>query len=105
MKSKDNDQLDSELNALLGPLKNAKAGDARLEMWRAVVDEELARDRARDANVVTVSFNRRVIEWVVAASIGFVVAAAWMGFSQKESQADYFSGVDATEMHLVAKSD
>lgn len=105
MKSKDNDQLDSELNALLGPLKNAKAGDARLEKWRAVVDEELARDRARDANVVTISFNRRVIEWVVAASIGFVVAAAWMGFSQKESQADYFSGVDATEMHLVAKSD
>jgi hypothetical protein len=105
MKSKDNDQIDSELNALLGPLKNAKAGDARLETWRAVVDEELARDRASGANEVTISFNRRVIEWVVAASIGFVVATAWMGFSQKESQADYFSGVDATEMHLVAKSD
>lgn len=105
MKNKDNNQIDAELDALLSPLKEIKASDARLEKWRQLVDEELSIGRTGEAKVVTISFNRRVIEWAVAASIGFVVAAAWMGLSKKESAEDYFSGVDATEMHLVAKSD
>lgn len=105
MNNNANDQIESEMNELLGPLKNVKASEARLEKWRQLVDEELAINRASGAKVVTISFNRRVIEWVVAASIGFVLAASWMGLSKKESPEDYFSGVDATEVHLVAKSD
>jgi hypothetical protein len=105
MKDNRDDQTDAEWKTLLSPLQNVEAGRDRLERWRGVVEEEFARDHRVGANVVTVSFNRRVAEWAIAASIGFVMAAAWMGFSDEESHVDYFSGIDATEMHLVAKSD
>ena len=105
MINNDNDYIDSEMKELLSPLKTVKAGEARLETWRRAVDLELSSARPAGAKLMTISLNRRVIEWAVAASIGFVVAAAWMGLSQKENETDYFSGIDATEMHLVAKSD
>jgi hypothetical protein len=105
MKNNNNDQIDSEMKELLSPLKNVKAGEARLEKWRRAVDQELSCDPSIGAKLMTISLNRRVIEWAIAASIGFVVAATWKGLSKKESEADYFSGIDATEMHLVAKSD
>ena len=105
MTDKDNNQINLEMNELLSPLTNVAVRQDKLEKWRLAVDKELASDCLADVKVTTHPFSRRLIEWAVAASIGFVVATAWKGLSQKESEKDYFSDIDATELHFVAKSD
>lgn len=105
MTHNDNEQFDSDLDRLLAPLKNVSVEHSRLDKWQKAIDHEIARESSSRISIKAISLKRRMIEWAVAASIGFVVAAAWMNITAKENDEKYFSGIDATEMHLVAKSD
>jgi hypothetical protein len=104
-KNDENEQLDLELEQLLSPIRNFRAEQTRIEKWQQVVDLELSKTRFAKPNVDTFSLRRRAIEWAVAASFGFVLATAWLNLAKIESEESALSGFDATELHLVAKSD
>ena len=97
MKSTDKDR-DLELDALLAPLRGANPNQNMLHAWENLGVNQKRFQTARP-------FTKRIIEWSIAAAVGFT--AATIVFRHSNSHADdrqeYFADVDATEMHLVAK--
>jgi hypothetical protein len=116
-----NDKRDLDLDDLLAPLRTAQPGDLATARWQKAIQS--ARTQPSSAQ----RWGRRVLEWAVAASIGFGVATTFSksGISlfadpaqraikmtvvqqnaagRDESDKNYFD-MDATDVYLVAKSE
>jgi hypothetical protein len=111
---------DMELDKLLAPLREAGPGDLATERWQKAVQV------TRQASSVKRRWLKRGLEWAVAASIGFGVATALMqarvimsADQPRHIEMHMFTGpvsaatdkgnenyydMDATDVHLVAKS-
>lgn len=93
-----NKDRDEELDTLLEPLRTEHPGDRQIEGW-------LTRLRREGRQSWQARLIARTTEWAVAASIGFFVAMA-MGQGGLTQDADVskedYSGIDATQMQLVA---
>ncbi len=93
---------DEELDLLLAPLRKPHPSDSIKDQWlRSITHKKQAQS--------PVSIKRRLVEWSIAASIGFVAASLFFKYKDHQDFAssnnqEYFD-LDATEMHLVAKSD
>ncbi len=89
---------DPELDSLLAPLRGPTPNQNMLNSWENLGPSQ---NRPRASYPLT----RKIIEWSIAAAVGFT--AATIVFRNSNSGNDdsqkYFSDVDATEMHLVAK--
>jgi len=105
---KERDQeRDKELDGILDPLRSIEPDQHTVARWAKVIHHEAGRKSfAENARKIPKS-----VEWFVAASIGFLTAMAMERFVDSRSNsngriADYnnevYSGVDATEMILVA---
>jgi hypothetical protein len=105
MKDKDKNR-DQELDGLLNAFRKEDPGLEDFERWSKAVNNELSTDRFEIKRRMP-----RLMEWAIAASVGFFIAIALEktsvsdpGFKNSEIKnysADY-SGIDATEMKLVA---
>jgi hypothetical protein len=106
MKDNNHRDRDLELDALLSPLRAVQPGEFRLTAWQRAV-ERVRREAVRRPKTF------RLVEWAVAASVGFMLAtmlnglrATPAGESEMASHwgSEEFGGVDATEIRFVAKS-
>jgi hypothetical protein len=91
-------QRDQELDALLEPLRASNPDDITTARWQAALRAEKSASRKRRLS--------RIVEWALAASFGFVLAVVVgrFGADHKHEETAY-SGIDATEMRLVANTE
>lgn len=97
---------DQELETLLAPLRDESPSEEMLARWSAAV-------RSADKDMEPRPRNR-IVEWAIAASIGFAAASA-LGLLKRHvptetqdpigiaAEHSGYNGIDATEMKLVAK--
>ena len=108
MNDENNNGRDPELDLLMAPLRNKQPTNDMKSRWKTAIAVELRASAKKMPSSGTGTNYRRITEWLVAASIGFVLASAISKFqpdNQKEdSTSEFFAGIDATEMHLIAKS-
>ena len=101
-------QRDQELDAMLASLRGAMPKTTDIDNWSAAVEEELVSKRFAQPRRMP-----RVIEWAIAASVGFFIALAFGKINAKygsenehdgmnRASQEIYSGVDATEMKLIA---
>jgi hypothetical protein len=102
---------DGELDELLAPLQAVEPSAAVIEDWQKMVRTNplFADPASRQFRAQPVGISRRIIEWAVAASIGFAVGAYFMNRNEVpktafQAPAENIGEMDATEMVLVAKS-
>lgn len=102
---------DPELDEMLKPLGTTSPTSSLQNRWSALVANEMAGQPGKPQTKISPMrpLVRRSIEWAIAASIGFVAATVLLKNQPMDSdhspRAQLFSGLDATEMHLMAKSE
>jgi hypothetical protein len=90
-------ERDKELDSLLSPLESVRPSDIQIAKWRAALK--------REANQTGRRRLPRVGEWLLAASAGFLLAIILGQLNGSDHDTTAYSGVDATQMRLVANQD
>ncbi|NBW80880.1 hypothetical protein EBR21_03915 [bacterium] len=106
---------DDELEEMLSPLRAFQPDEASLARWQSKIHLHQETRNAVTKNIRGKHpLARRGAEWLIAASIGFIISTAILGrdkfktveVTQTESAINSENNfdVDATELRLVAKS-
>lgn len=108
MNDVNNNGRDPELDLLIAPLRDKQPTDEMKSRWKAAIAGDLRSSEQKRTSSGTGTNYRRITEWLVAASIGFILASAISKFQPDNQKQDctteIFAGIDATEMRLIAKS-
>lgn len=90
-------ERDQELDGLLRPLEDVQPSEIQIAKWRAALKREADQIGRRPLP--------RAGEWLLAAAAGFLLAIALGQLNSGDHDTQTYSGVDATQMRLVANQE